>query len=121
MHGRLFQLTENYSEKQERWKGYDKGATVKAIMVSRMGDVGVTINLDAQYGYDLRVMPWQLEPIDPRPEDVCPLCNLEIVAGGHEGGHLGRKCDDCKGETGPCDPICPRCCMKRLGFLKDSP
>lgn len=113
MHGKQFRLTRDYSKLRDdgHWKGYDKGVIVKAVMVSRMGDVGVTLKLDAKYGYDLRVMPYELEPIEPRPENVCPLCNLEKVASEH--GYPDRKCDTCGGETGPCDPTCPRCCFAK--------
>jgi hypothetical protein len=117
MHGRLFRLTQNYGAMHERWEGYDKGKTVKAVMVSRLGDVGVTLNLKAENGYDLRVLPWMLEPIERRPEGICALCNLDLAAGCHEGGHLGRKCDECNGETGPCDPVCPSCCFKKASTL----
>lgn len=115
MHGKRFLLTKDYGElhpDRPKWKPYTKGATVKAVMVSRMGDVGVTLNLEAQNGYDLRVMPWELDPVEPRPDNVCRLCNLEQAAGGHDGGHLGRKCEKCGGETGPCDPLCFPCSFK---------
>lgn len=116
MHGKQFRLTKDYSKLRDdgHWKGYDKGLIVKAVMVSRMGDVGVTLKLDAEYGYDLRVMPWELEPVEQRPANVCPLCNLEFSANCHDGGHFGRKCDTCGGETGPCDPTCPSCCFKSV-------
>ena len=116
MHGRQFRLTKDYGQlrpERPEWKPYTKGATVKAVMVSRMGDVGVTLKLDAENGYDLRVMPYELDPIGPRPANVCPLCNLELAANCHEGGHLGRKCDTCGGETGPCDPTCAVCCFTK--------
>jgi hypothetical protein len=111
MHGRLFRLTKDYGAIREDFKGYDKGKIVKAVMVSRMGDVGVTLNLSATYGYDLRVMPWMLEPVEPRPAGICDLCNLQLESGEH--GYPDRKCDTCGGETGPCDPTCPTCCFNR--------
>lgn len=112
MHGKQFRLTKDYNLiRPEVWADYKKGTTVKAVMVSRMGDVGVTTDLDATHGYDLRVMPYELDPIEPRPENVCKLCNLELAASEH--GWADRKCDTCKGPTGPCDPTCPGCCFAK--------
>ena len=39
------------------------GTTVKIVMASRFGDLGITRDLDADYGYEARVMPDDLEPI----------------------------------------------------------
>lgn len=45
------------------WAGsYKAGQTVKIVMVSRFGDVGITGQLDAEYGYNARV------PIDRMDE-----------------------------------------------------
>jgi hypothetical protein len=111
MHGKQFRLTRDYSKTRSdpQWKGYRTGTLVKVVMVSRMGDVGVTTNLQAENGYGLRMMPYELEPIEPRPDIVCKLCNLELGSGNHEGGHLDRKCNICGGSTSPCDAICNAC------------
>ena len=37
-----------------------KGSKVKVVMCSRFGDVGITPNLDAEYGYIARVDPEEL-------------------------------------------------------------
>lgn len=37
--------------------GYASGDTAKVVMVSRMGDCGITKNLEAEYGYDFRIAP----------------------------------------------------------------
>lgn len=57
------------------------GTIVKVVMVSRLGDCGVTTNLDAESGYTLRVQPEELELV-PDEEDfiddaphVCPGCH----------------------------------------------
>jgi hypothetical protein len=34
------------------------GTTLRIVMVSRMDDCGLTDNLDAEYGYDVR-LPWE--------------------------------------------------------------
>jgi hypothetical protein len=39
------------------------GTKVKIVMVSRLGDVGITTDLDAEYGYDARVDLDVLEPL----------------------------------------------------------
>lgn len=112
MSGKQFRLTKNYGELADQWKGFDKGVVVKAVMVSRMGDVGVTLDLGADSGYDLRVMPFELEPITPIPTDVCPLCHLEFESGDHAKCSRERKCERCSGETGPGDPVCRTCLLK---------
>lgn len=38
------------------------GTPVKIVMVSRLGDVGITTNLDADRGYQARVLLSDLEP-----------------------------------------------------------
>lgn len=43
------------------------GTLVKIVMVSRMGDVGITDNLDAENGYKARLL---LEDLEPVPEVV---------------------------------------------------
>jgi hypothetical protein len=109
MAGKLFKITREHSHRPE----FKVGDVVKCVMVSRMGDCGLTKDLKAERGYELRVMPWELDPVEARPEGICPLCNLHLEAGGHEGGHLNRTCDECGGLTGPCDPVCPTCCISR--------
>ena len=42
---------------------YRAGQFVKVVMVSRFGDCGITDKLDAEYGYDVRVEPNELEPV----------------------------------------------------------
>lgn len=39
------------------------GTKVKVVMASRFGDLGITRNLTADYGYETRVMPDLLEPL----------------------------------------------------------
>jgi hypothetical protein len=69
MKGRLFRLKKSYPD-----RGFHQGDLVKVVMVSRFEDCGVTKNLEAQNGYDLRVYPSALVPEEPIPADVCPLC-----------------------------------------------
>lgn len=109
MSGKFFRITREHPHRPE----FKIGDVVKCVMVSRMGDCGLTKNLQAERGYDLRVMPWELDPVEPRPAGICPLCNLDLQSADHEGGRLGRKCDECRGETGPCDPVCPACCIAK--------
>jgi len=40
---------------------FEAGTRVKIVMVSRLGDVGVTPNLDADHGYGARVMLDELD------------------------------------------------------------
>jgi hypothetical protein len=40
------------------------GTKVKIVMVSRLGDVGITTNLGADNGYSARVLLSDLEPCD---------------------------------------------------------
>lgn len=44
-----------------REKGYVSGTIAKVVMVSRMGDCGLTRNLRAEFGYDMRLAPECLE------------------------------------------------------------
>jgi len=46
-------LFATYCGKQE-WRDIKPGDRVRVVMASRMGDVGVTKNLDAEHGYDAR-------------------------------------------------------------------
>ena len=105
MHGRTFKMKKDSTHRPE----FKQGDLVKAVMVSRMGDVGITKDLNATHGYNLRLMPYELEPIDPIPEDVCKLCHYQLASGDHESCIADRKCERCKGPTGPGDPICPKC------------
>lgn len=65
-------------------QGFHKGDLVKCVMVSRLGDCGLTNDMKAEYGYGLRLLPHELEPLGPIPKDVCPKCFYEKEA--HEGG-----------------------------------
>lgn len=38
-----------------------KGTTVKIIMVSRFGDVGITLKFDDDYGYRVRIPLWWID------------------------------------------------------------
>jgi hypothetical protein len=38
-----------------------KGTTVRIVMVSRFGDIGITDHLEKEYGYECRVDPDRLE------------------------------------------------------------
>ena len=40
---------------------FEAGTRVKIVMVSSLGDVGVTPNLDAEHGYGARVMLDELD------------------------------------------------------------
>jgi hypothetical protein len=44
------------------------GTTLKIVMVSRLGDVGLTDDLTAEYGYQVRVYPEDGEIVDIRWE-----------------------------------------------------
>jgi hypothetical protein len=72
MRGRLFNLAEDFTGR--RWNGHGAdpefteipmpaGTVVKCVMVSRLGDCGVTTDLDAESGYILRVPPAALEVV----------------------------------------------------------
>lgn len=111
MRGRQFRLTKNYGDYNPRWQAYGKGTVVKAVMVSRMGDVGVTTDLSAENGYHLRVQPYELEPVEPVPTDICPVCFCVLAGHDHATCTRDRKCETCGGETGPCDPKCPKCLL----------
>lgn len=58
-----FYNPEAYAETKKAIKGpgggtvIKKGVTVRIVMVSRLGDLGITTNLDAQHGYISRVEP----------------------------------------------------------------
>jgi hypothetical protein len=39
------------------------GTPVRIVMVSRLGDVGITTNMRAEHGYNARVLLSQLEPM----------------------------------------------------------
>ena len=53
------------------WKPpFRKGELVKCVMVSRLGDCGITHDLKAQFGYTLRVEPDQLEIVEGAAHDV---------------------------------------------------
>ena len=41
------------------------GTPVKIVMVSRLGDVGITTDLTAENGYKARVMLEEIEPSEP--------------------------------------------------------
>lgn len=50
------------------WAKYE-GSWVRVVMSSRMGDVGITSNLDADHGYDNRVVVEDLTDFtDERPK-----------------------------------------------------
>lgn len=104
MHHRLFKL-----KRDAPLLNFRAGETVKVVMVSRMGDCGVTKRLDAEIGYGARFLPFELEPIDPVPETVCKLCHYDFASGDHEKCTPDRKCDTCQGPTGPGDPVCRPC------------
>lgn len=106
MHLKQFTLKED-----SHIPGYKKGDRVKAVMVSRMGDVGVTKKLDATNGYDLRVPPWKLEPTEPIPADICHLCHMIVSAFDHSKCSLERKCERCQKPCGPPEEICFDCHM----------
>lgn len=56
---------------------YYAGQVVKVTVASRFGDCGISSNLKAINGYDLRVMPDELEPISGlTPWQVSKLINL---------------------------------------------
>ena len=69
------------------------GATLKIVMVSRLGDVGLTDDLDAENGYHLRVNPedgeigdirWDRTPTWPEPDGKIDE-DLDAIIGS-EGG-----------------------------------
>lgn len=82
MYGRRFHLKSDLSEFYRRLCAgngkpppdkakYSAGQIVKVVMVSRLGDCGITTNPDATYGYEIRVDPEELyDPLDER----CPCC-----------------------------------------------
>lgn len=58
---------ENLSEKAAafcRDKGYEADTKAKVVMVSRLGDVGLTRDLGSDGGYDLRLDPGDVDPVD---------------------------------------------------------
>lgn len=74
MHGKLFRLKvdrmggkylgtwSNDGPNMEE-RPYKKGDIVKVVMVSRFGDCGITHDVNAVNGYELRVDPEDLEPL----------------------------------------------------------
>lgn len=80
--GRLFRLTKDYAHRPE----FRKGDLVKCVMVSRFGDCGLTKDLKAENGYNLRVPPIELAPVEAPPKSVCPDCFYELA------DHDGKKC-----------------------------
>jgi hypothetical protein len=52
----------------EGWRGVEKGDRVRVVMASRLGDVGVTKNLEAESGYQLRTSVDNLSEFSDRPE-----------------------------------------------------
>jgi hypothetical protein len=92
MRGRTFRLKidrPNAAEFLGHWNAdrpammptpYNKGDLVKVVMVSRMGDCGITTDLKKENGYATRVLPADLDPVEPLPDGVCALCNRERVA-----------------------------------------
>lgn len=44
-----------------------EGRRVRVTMASRIGDVGITTDLDAEYGYQLRVLVRQLDNFSEEP------------------------------------------------------
>jgi hypothetical protein len=84
MRGRRFLL--NHSEEHGsfyRERGFVGGDLVKVVMVSRFGDCGITKDLTAENGYNLRVPPKALMPIEEIPDSVCRECFYEKA--GHDG------------------------------------
>lgn len=73
---RLFRMRADSTHRPQ----FKKGDLVKVVMVSRFGDCGLTKDVSKDYGYDLRVRPSELEPLEPPPADVCPKCHYENVA-----------------------------------------
>lgn len=68
LHGRLVkirwdQLSENAREHCAK-RGYGPETAAKVVMVSSMGDLGLTQRLDAKTGYDLRLDPEEVEMIE---------------------------------------------------------
>lgn len=51
-----------------RERGWESGDVARVVMTSRMGDVGLSKQLDATHGYSLRVYPECLEVIGPDEE-----------------------------------------------------
>lgn len=105
MFHKRFRIRREYTHRPE----FKKGDLVRVVMVSRFGDVGLTKNLEAERGYDLRVEPWELDPVEPIPADVCRLCLNALEAGGHEECRADRKCERCSGDTSPANPVCTKC------------
>ena len=50
-----------------RWRGVKKGARVRVVMASRLGDVGITKNLQADHGYMLRCAVKELTNFSEEP------------------------------------------------------
>jgi hypothetical protein len=105
MFHKQFRIRREYPHRPE----FKKGDLVKVVMVSRFGDVGLTKDLAAEFGYDLRVEPWELDLVDPLPADICRLCLNALKAGGHEECREHRKCERCGGDTSPANPVCTKC------------
>jgi len=110
MHGKRFKLKVDSKVDLK----YKKGDEVKVIMVSLMGDCGLTKNMQAEFGYDIRLMPYQLEPIEKIPADVCHLCHYRLESGDHDKCSPDRKCEKCQENTGPGDPVCPVCIWREF-------
>jgi hypothetical protein len=91
MHGKVFRLKADCDRAAEftgRWKDgapemkatpYKAGDLVKVVMVSRLGDCGITKDLEKEHGYAARVMPEELEEFK-RPMQTCPECGRLVPA-----------------------------------------
>lgn len=79
MMGRVFVISPRWAH--DGFHGFYRGDQVRVVMVSRFGDVGVTKDMDAEYGYDVRLAPSDLTPVNQRPKNVCEKCNYVHDAG----------------------------------------
>lgn len=82
LYGQVCRISDTWEH--DGFNGFHRGELVKVVMVSRFGDCGLTKNLQAEYGYDVRVAPRELVPVNQRPAHVCADCNY--VKGIHDGG-----------------------------------
>lgn len=59
-----FQIWHGHGAKPEfTYRMVPAGTKVKIVMVSRFGDVGITDNLAAEYGYSARISLDDMEPV----------------------------------------------------------
>lgn len=67
----------------------NKVERVKIVMASRFGDVGITTNMKAEYGYDARVFLEELNSFSDKPD--LPLTQAELAKASVKAKRLKNK------------------------------